>query len=157
MRNDQHVEQSFDGVSERVSRALASRVPRRSFFAGIGKGGIALAMGGAGAGLFASESQAHSNPCQYQSSVDCYQYWGYNECPPNTCGCGYWHVCDSTRCTYHKVWSDCCWSGGECNAGCIAGHPSCINHKEYTQGCGTRLSSHIKCRRWYCVWGPGCQ
>jgi len=144
----------MDDLGERVARGLATRFGRRSFLGSLFAGGTALVVGGVEVAQLADPdvAAAHSSiPCP-GTSVTCVGYWGYNDCPPDTCGCGYWQVCDFGRCGSTgggMRWSDCCWSGGLCTEQCIGGSPSCYNHKEYAQGCGS-ANSHIKCRRWYC-------
>lgn len=143
----------LEGVGERAARSLATRFGRRSFLGSVFAGSAALAAGGAATLTAPEVAEGHSSvPCP-GNSVTCVNYWGYNDCPPNTCGCGWWDVCDRDRCGGSgggMRWSDCCWSAGSCTEQCIGGVPSCYNHKIYSQGCGTLNASHIKCRRWYC-------
>lgn len=144
----------FERLGENATRALANRFPRRSLFGQLGRGGILMAMAGGTAVALDSPARAHvSNPCAESLSVTCFVLTGTNDCPSGTCGCGWWKVCGGpTPCTHAKVWSDCCSEGSACggsNQRCVGGAPSCYNHKQYPQGCGSG-SAHIKCRRWYC-------
>jgi hypothetical protein len=142
----------FESAGETASRFLANRFSRRSFIGSLGTGAVALAAGGVATVARPEEAEA-AYGCTYDRSTDCYRYWGYNDCPPNTCGCGYWEVCDHTRCSLTKRWSDCCGHGCSCH--CVDGHPSCCAPKTYPQGCSGDVG-RIKCRRWYCVGGGVC-
>ena len=143
----------LERTGEDVARGLASRFPRRSLFGQLGRGGIVMAMAGGTTIALDGPSHAHvSSPCP-GNSVTCNDLTGVNDCPSGTCGCGWWKVCGGpTPCANAKVWSDCCSEGDACggsNQRCVGGAPSCYNHKNYSQGCGSS-SAHIKCRRWYC-------
>jgi len=143
----------FDTLSEQWARGLASRFNRRSFLGQVGVGGITLAAGGALSGVTASSAKAHSNPCTYPNSVTCNTLTGSNSCPGGTCGCGYWDEYDGeNRCGSTTVrWHDCCGGCGDC--GCVNGHPTCCNHRVYSQGCLADQSPHIKCRHYSCPFG----
>jgi hypothetical protein len=148
----------FESLSENISRSLATRIPRRSLLATLGKGGMAMALVGSGAQLAfdASDADASHASCPCGSSCSnsntCLEYWGTNDCPPSTFGCGWWTVC-APPCTYRKVWSDCC--NDVCAVGCNNGSPYCYWHKTYACGSGT-CTSRVACRRWYCTSGGPC-
>jgi hypothetical protein len=144
----------MDDVVERINRRLASRFSRRSLLGSIGKGAIALCAAGAGVELTAPDAVASA--CGGNTtSITCSTLTGSNACPANTCGCGFWQICDQTECSHAagKVWSDCC-AQYSCSCTCPSGFPSCCFTKEWGQGCGSG-ASHIVCRRWYCGSG-GC-
>jgi hypothetical protein len=151
---------AFDGASERFARSLASRFTRRSFLGDVGKGGIALALGGAVGGIVGVEEAAASHcssacACTSVSSVsvrcdDIPGYW-VNDCPSGSCLCGNW--CSSSGpCSGMTRWRDCC---GNCGGGmCIHAQdgvcrPKCCYHKEWSGGCGDG-SWYVKCRKWTC-------
>lgn len=152
---------SVDQFSESATRALADRFSRRSLLGGVGRGGIAMSLGGlAGVAALDDTAEAHTVSCPCSggcgNSVTCYDLTGSNSCPSGTDGCGWWTVCASP-CSYRKVWSDCCSTGSGCDGGarCVSGSPSCYHHKTYGCGCCSS-SAHIKCRRWYCTGGGSC-
>lgn len=145
----------LDRRSERLSRHLASRFSRRSMLGAIGKGAITLSAAGAGVEL-ATGTAAAAACGGNTTSITCATLTGSNSCPGNTCGCGYWQICNQNQCSSAagKVWSDCC-AQYSCSCSCPSGYPSCCFQKEWSQGCGTRGVSNVICRRWYCGSG-GC-
>ncbi len=141
---------AFDALGEQLSRRMASSFSRRSFFGSLGKASVTLA--GAGAVGLIDADRVQAAYCGHTVSTSCSNLTGTNDCPSNTCGCGYWRVCD-TACTHAKVWSDCC-AQYSCSCHCTdEGWPTCCFTKEWSQGCGTVNSSKVICRRWYCSTG----
>ena len=118
-----------------LSRALAQRITRRSAVSRIGRYGVAVSMGAAGAALFDPEVALAAYPCGCGSCAPgggggcsagkCYydsrwcDYGG--NCPPNTCRCGAWSAgcgcvgSNGARGTWY--YGDCCGNcgGGNCN------------------------------------------
>jgi hypothetical protein len=145
-----HNSSAFDALGEQLSRRLAAGFSRRSFFGSLGKASVALA--GAGTGILIDADQVQAAYCGHTSSTSCNNLTGSNSCPANTCGCGYWKLCDQQACANAKVWSDCC-AQYSCSCRCTSdGWPTCCFTKEWAQGCGSS-SSRIVCRRWYCSTG----
>lgn len=162
------------GISETVSRSLAARVSRRSFFGRLGSGAVALSLGSAGATLLSQQDAiAHStcgcglctaapsnDCCSGRDSIGCGNLpgWNQNSCPTNSSLCGCWviSVATSTCSSGLREWCDCCGGCGtptDCH--CYTADdgqfsPSCCRHKFYTGGTGDSCS-HIKCRRNRCV------
>jgi len=144
----------LEDFGDAVARGLAARVSRRSAIGRIGRGAVAVSLGGAGAALFAPNAAATSCTGVNSTRCECL-VGGSNSCPSDTCACGWWCVSDATCASGHKFWTDCC---GGCNDGancacvydCVDGalRPYCCNLKEWGCGCGTVGSqySHIKCR-----------
>lgn len=148
----------LERMSDTYSRRLAGRVSRRSFFGRLGQGAIAATLGSVGVDLLSRPAQAHSNWCQSNCSIGCAKLTGTNWCPADTCECGCWciRVSSSTCTSTYREWCDCCGGCNDSNRGCVGGsdgltHPTCLFHKEYSGGCGTLGSTHIKCRRHQCV------
>jgi hypothetical protein len=164
----------FDTASERLARGLASRFTRRSFFGEVGRGGVALALGGTVVGVDRAYAACQGSPCGNCTSCasetnsircdECCQYT--NDCPPGSCSCGWWD-CNNGPCNLPNGctrWHDCC---GGCDTGsskCFLGdggicRPHCCNRKAYCAGdCGTKINCYqgslIKCRVWRCP--PDC-
>jgi hypothetical protein len=156
----------FDATAERLSRRLARGYSRRSLLAQFGRGAVALSVGTAAYTVVEGEdlAQAHIVGCPcFQCNnnvISCNDYWGQNQCPGGTCGCGWWTTCEATPCSTRKVWSDCCSDGSSsspCGQGafCYKGYPICFFHKSYGCGCGTS-AAHVVCRRWYCAGSGSC-
>jgi hypothetical protein len=146
---------SIDGLAERLSRALADRYSRRSFLGGVGRTSAVLALGGGATLAWPGVANAHNNPCREDLSVTCYRLTGTNDCPSDTCGCGYWELCGVSPCSsgQAKRWTDCCAEehyGCENRRGCVDHAPTCFNHKDYKQGCRNEIGA-IRCRMWRCV------
>jgi hypothetical protein len=152
----------LETLSNSFAQGLAMRISRRSTLGRLGRGAIAISLGGAGAALLApGEAFASCSCCTTgNNSIRCQCLaGGSNACPSDTCQCGWWCVSDSTCSSGHKFWTDCC---GGCNNGglctcitdCVDGtvRPSCCWTKEWGCGCGTVGSqfSHIKCRIHIC-------
>jgi hypothetical protein len=158
----------LEDVTEAIARALAARVSRRSFLGRVGKGTIAVALGGsAGAALMNADSAfgTHANcNCQNCScSASCNQLWGTNACPTvafgacaDACACGSWCFSDSGCPSTIRRWEDCCGinycncSGGPRCAGSPS-RPVCVHHKTYSGGCGTIGTSQVVCRQTACT------
>jgi hypothetical protein len=149
-----------EALSGAIARRLAMKLSRRSFIGRIGKGTVALSLGGAGAALILPEAAwAHSCPggCDCSHSVTCGALTGSNSCPSGTCECGCWTVTDCGTCSNSpgclKYWCDCC-GGDYCHGGaqcrCVGGSPSCCIHKTWSGGCGDS-SWHIACRKSICA------
>lgn len=142
-----------DNKVEEAARGLARRFSRRGFMGRLGAVGIGLAAGGAGEAILASPAAA---ACTGTKSIACGNLTGSNECPGNTCTCGFWYEEGPCGSAAHNIWADCC---GGCNGGsdcrCIfingVNRPTCCNTREWTQGCLSTQDPHIKCRVWHCV------
>lgn len=145
----------LDVTSERIARGLANRFTRRSFLGDVGKGGVALALGGTMAGVAGVEPAlaSHCGGCAScpGQSIRCDNLAGHgNGCPGNSCACGHW--CSTNGpCSGQTRWIDCCRGcdgPGRCAHGfegnCQA---SCCNPKQWSGGCD---SGRIKCRIWRC-------
>lgn len=144
----------FDGASERFARRLANRFTRRSFLGDVGKGGLALAVGGAFGAT--RVERARGNPscggcgaCSGNSiRCDYMDPWNQNDCPDGSCWCGSWCSSNGPCDIGQTRWIDCC---GGCDGGdngiCLeVGDrcaPKCCNPKEWPQGCD---HSFVKCR-----------
>jgi hypothetical protein len=146
-----HDSSTFDALAEQLSRRMAAGFSRRSFFGSLGKASVTLA--GAGAiGLIDADRVQAAYCGGHTVSTSCSNLTGNNDCPANTCGCGYWRICD-TACNNAKVWSDCC-AQYSCTCHCTSDNwPTCCFTKEWSQGCGTLNASKVICRRWYCSTG----
>lgn len=158
---------SFDRVSEKLGRGLASRLTRRSLIGDVGKGTVALAAGAVvgGSAVGAEDAEAtHCGGCGSCStnSVRCeHTNWGKNSCPDGSCWCGHW--CCNGPCNGVTRWIDCCRGCGSGNGTCTHGNGTtcmkkCCNPKEYTGGCGnfTTDRPRIKCRIYRCGPDNGC-
>jgi hypothetical protein len=146
-----------------ISRALAVRLTRRSALSRLGRYGVALSIGSAGAALL--DEQAFGTTvtgccgsctignCCGSDSVWCSDLpgWNQNSCPTGSCGCGSW---THGTCADGRIlrYADCCGgcnNGGNCT--CINGAPSCCRHQLHTNGsCNDCCGYWIKCRRWFC-------
>lgn len=150
-----------NSLIEAASRRLAAKLSRRSLFGQLGRGSVALALGGAVAGLEAAPAEAyHINcGCNGTPSVACGNLpgWGQNTCPGTSCTCGYWVNCggSGSGCPVNTLWADCCGECNDNNAYCIVvggvSRPTCCNQRAYTQGCLSGSAPHIKCRVWQCT------
>jgi hypothetical protein len=157
----------LEGLASWTSRGLAQRVTRRSALGRLGRGAVALSLGGAGVAFLAEEASAHNvntcnscdtnnancSPCCYNNSVTCGTLTGnYGSCPSGSYDCGYWEYTDSSCGTANNLrrWTDCCGSCSEGSIGrCIGGAPTCCNHKEWPQQ-GGLCTDHIRCRYTFC-------
>jgi hypothetical protein len=145
-----------------LSQRLAERVSRRSFLARVGRGAIAVAMGGSAALALPDRGYAHdscecgscSGSCCGALTVRCENLpgWNRNRCPSDSCICGCWWESVSTSVCSSGIreWCDCCRGCTGCD--CVNDHPTCCRHKTYSSrsqcasGC-----NHIRCRRWRCI------
>ncbi len=161
----------FDTASERLARGLANRFTRRSFLGDVGRGGLALALGGTVVGVDSAYAACDGSPCSNctscaneTNSIRCDQCCEYqNSCPAGSCSCGWWDA-NGGPCTNNPNnctrWHDCCGGCGTGSSKCLLGdggtcRPHCCNRKAYCSGaCGTKISctqgSLIKCRIWRC-------
>ena len=145
---------------ERLTRMLASRTPRRSFFGKVGRLSVAAVAGSSIALLlwdepaFAATCADGSGSCGSQNSVSCDCLTGSNLCPSGTCQCGCWVMCDGLCGTRATQWCDCCDTSG-CNKTCVTAcgttKPKCCFPKEWSGGCGTVNSTIIRCRTHNCT------
>jgi hypothetical protein len=149
----------LEQLSEAVARGLSARVSRRSALGRLGRGAIAVSLGGGAAAYLSETAAAHGCPCGsgcgFSVRCQCLSGGAVGSCPSGTCECGWWCVNDSSCPSGHKFWIDCCGgcnNGGSCTCmtDCVDGvsRPYCCHHKVYGCGCGTvgSESSHIKCR-----------
>ncbi len=157
----------LDRITDRMSRALAARVPRRTFLGKVGRYTAAAAVGGTASTLLWQDSAlaaCGTPPCGYSSSVSCQCLFGSpsGACPSNTCECGCWVECNHTRCAspHWTQWCDCCWTSTPNRCDCIGScscRPNNCFTKEWGGGCGTINVTVIRCRTFSCVNGAtGC-
>lgn len=153
-----------DAIFESMSNRLAGSLTRRSLFGQLGRGSIAMAMGGtvAAAGLeqalFPGVAMAACG-CAQDLSVACGHLTGENHCPAGSCNCGAWILCGSGGglCPGQNTrWGDCC---GGCNGVKCVAHdgttsPSCCNPLTWgAPGCNNP-ALNVKCRVWSCTSNP---
>lgn len=139
-----------DRVAGRISRAMAARFPRRSFFGRVGVYAAAATVGGGALSLLSQEAAlAGGCGCNGYESVSCGCLTGSNSCPSGTCGCGCWAVCGGCG-DYAKMWCDCCnesYHSARCVSSCSSDPSNCFT-KDYAGGCAPGYT--IRCRYWYC-------
>lgn len=142
-----------------LNHLLATRTSRKSLLDRMGKSAIALTLGAAASGVFASTAKAHlgstcgacQGSCCGSDSVWCETLTGSNACPGGTVGCGSW-IAGTCAGGQTLRYADCC---GDCGNGaycqCVGGAPSCCRHQTYRNGSSDNCAdNHIKCRRWFC-------
>jgi hypothetical protein len=152
---------AFDAASERFARGLANRMTRRSFLGDVAKGGIALAAGGAFAGVAGVDDAAasHCGGCNSCSgnSITCNCLTGTNDCPANTCECGWWDTSGGPCSSGCTRWIDCCKdceTNRTCRHNCSDNcNRKCCNPKTWCGGCGTQGSTRVHCRKHTCPGG----
>lgn len=151
--------ETTDSLVETVTRRIARRFTRRSFIGQVGRGSVALTVGGAVAALEAAPALGnHGNAfCEGTTSITCGNLYGINNCQAvGGCTCGYWIASGGICAPQNTLWADCC---GGCNGGadcrCISSggvwRPTCCNSKAYSGGCGVSPDSHIRCRVYNCT------
>jgi hypothetical protein len=150
-------------LTDSLARRAAVQITRRSLIHRAGRYGIALSLGGVGAGVLASPALADctdscnhcTGSCCNNESVFCAELpgWNQNACPPGTCGCGSWTKSYSGCSSGVERVADCCGSCGTCGADCYCpgGDPSCCNHQRWHNGSCDDCNQHVKCRRTFCI------
>src|SRR6266516_481215 len=113
MPNDLSVKEPLlDRFAVSTSRALARRLPRRTFLGKVGLYATAAVVGASASTLLSQDpALARSNcGCTGGNSVSCQCLTGTNACPSGTCQCGCWTVCNSSICAFPNSvnWCDCC-------------------------------------------------
>lgn len=132
---------ALENVSRSASARLASRLTRRTMLGRIGKTAMAVSMGGTATALLTA---APAHACTSGLSVKCANLpgWMNNNCPNDTCRCGYWTAGNCANGCNRKI-IDCCGGcGGGCR--CIGNKRTCCNNKVHSGGCGSSTSK-IKC------------
>src|SRR5216683_741281 len=150
----------LDRITDRMSRALAARVPRRAFLGKVGRYAAAAAVGGTASTLLWQDSAlaaCGTPPCGWGESVSCECLFGISRCPSNTCECGCWNECNPGRCPSPQFtkWCDCCWTTTPNPCGCIMScscRPNNCFTKTWPDGnCGTINVTKVRCRHFTCV------
>lgn len=134
-----------------LTRWLAERTPRRSFFGKTGRSLVAASVGGTLAlAVYPESADAANCGCCCDVSVSCGCLTGNNSCPSGTCECGCWSTC-GPQCGHNTMyWCDCCNLNSDHYA-CISycsNHPSNCFYKEWSGGCYTGHAIH--CRHYTC-------
>jgi hypothetical protein len=151
----------LDRFAVSASRALANRLPRRTFLSRVGLYATAAVIGSSASTLLSQDPALANGGCGCNgfNSVSCQCLTGRNACPSGTCQCGCWTVCDFTICSAPNSvnWCDCCNTSAH-SASCVSrcnSQPSNCFSKEHTgQGCTTGHT--IRCRYHQCVGSPRC-
>jgi hypothetical protein len=154
------LEVKVESATERATRWIAARSPRRSFLGKVGRAMLVSAAGGVGSAVLWQESAQSVPDCDINGhSVRCVCLTGSNSCPSGTCECGSWGSCpgegDLTPCSPQiTFWHDCCDLSG-CTSACVddCGRGTthkCYYKKPYPGGCGTVNVSVIRCRYYAC-------
>jgi hypothetical protein len=173
-------EAGIDRLAATVSRALAARFPRRSFFGKVGRYATAAAVGGTASALLWQDSAlagikscgavvcngvTYTSPCCWDGkagctddSVTCECLRGFNSCPTNCCECGCWIARDNSRCSYpHSIqYCDCCnynQLSSSCVSSCSCHNKDCFP-KTYAGGCSPGFA--VRCRVYSCLNNPTC-
>lgn len=163
-----------------MSRGLARRITRRSAMSRLGRYGVALSLGAAGAALLDDTARAATTGTCCQDCrggcCSCESTWcDYGgECPPSgSCRCGAWWggcYCSGGR---RLMYGDCCGSCGcgsyctcgafDCSSGACGGTscrtcPSCCHQFQHVSDtnrqCGDCSTCscpwYVNCRRAFC-------
>jgi hypothetical protein len=152
-------ESVVDRWAREMSEGMATRFPRRSFLGKVGRYATAAVAGGTASVLLLQEpALAIGCGCGATHSVSCHCLTGSNTCPSNTCECGCWIACDTSRCpSPHSIqWCDCCNQRSptsRCVARC-SGLPANCFPKEWSGGCNP--GHPIRCRKFSCLNHPTC-
>jgi hypothetical protein len=152
----------IDRLASGASRAMAARLPRRSFLGKVGRFSMAAFAGGAASVLLGQESAlAGACGCCCADSVSCHCLTGHNECPSSTCECGCWNACDNYRCSFPNSthWCDCCNTSSGHSARCVSrcsNRPSNCNPIAHTNNARCNPGYTIRCRKYTCIRPPSC-
>src|SRR5712691_5283830 len=159
-------EDLVDRFAGGMSRAMATRFTRRSFFGKVGRYAAAATVGGSALAVLFPESAYATNGCvngggncSGQDSVNCFCLTGSSTCPSGTCQCGCWQSCDGSGTAggrvVHSQWCDCCNMTAHQTASCVTGcgnkPKNCFNKTHTGSGTGCNPGFTIRCRKLTCL------
>jgi len=171
MSDNVSAETALDRASTLMTRATASYFPRRSFFGKVGRYTVAAAIGIAAPSILWPDAAYATTgcwdgggaSCNGQNSVTCGCLTGVNTCPSDTCQCGCWAACDSSKCPFPASvqFCDCCHQNGvtphsSCASAACSHKPTNCFRKEHPGGCGSVGQNVIRCRMYSCQNHPTC-